>query len=99
MDIVETVRERLPQEIMLKLNCVSYSSHWYESAYYPFMVLVKTICDVLYEEKNKCCEYDECVDVVNEITGLDLFLYESDDNWDEDDERLYDLFSSNCDYD
>lgn len=93
--IVEKVREKLPQEIIMKLNCVSYGSHWYESAYYPFMVLVKTICDVLHNEKNKC-EFDDCVDLVNEITGLSFVSDEDSDYWETDEERLEILFDSVC---
>ena len=94
MNIVDMIRERLPQEIRMKLNCVCNGGHWYESAYFPFKILVETICDVIYEEKNDCCEYGECVDVVNEITGLSF--EKDEDYYEEDDDELESLFYSIC---
>jgi hypothetical protein len=95
-NIVEKVRERLPQEIVMKLNCTCYGAPWYETSYYPFKVLVKTICDVFNEERlfHPYTDFYDCVEVVNEITGLGFVADEDDENWDDRDLELEYLFDS-----
>ena len=95
--IVEIVKERLPQEILMKLNCTSCGSYWYETSFYPFTVLLETIYDVFVENNIFRTSYyilDDCVDVVNEITGLGFVTDPGSVWWDESDDRLLELYDN-----
>ena len=94
MTIVDKVRERLPKDVLWKLTS-SCGVLWYETVYYPFYVLLETICGVFYEEYHNDyvhCGFDECIDIVNEITGLQFL--KDDDEWDREEEELQVLFDS-----
>lgn len=95
MTIEERVLERLPDEVKCKLNCLNYGCDWSEICYHPMAILMNVVIDELSMEQYDI-DFYSCVEVINKVTNLGFVSNEYDDDWDERDRKLEDLFYGYC---